>query len=669
MKRKCRIWLPKQLKEEAGNILLFGWFIGDSSSLLDVVVAFSSDESSFYNGGSMPKNVLNEANENMPSNLRDKATFTLLGCYDIRHNVNGSLSNITIGRDSCSDNGSNGRICRYSSLSCGYRIVDGLDCVSSHWIHLVHDSSSEIRLNHIHWNGEIVSQCDVHVIVYDTPLFGSHHFSSSFGNSSPQTKAPLKKPIWVDDLHKRQPMNEMETVILSLNCASASKIAYKKISMQLETSSRNFSISYFAHVLIFRISSLIWRLLATVLASLSSLYYSLTQFFYLLSSLPISSRVLVALMTILKNTWVNFRIRSCQIMYWPIFLEENDNMSISCVEHAEKASLQRHSTWSSMVIDLVLGNIIGLSLLFNTESVSSWILNFAKDFTNDILRSGCVWLMGVPAGFKLNVELAEVLGMVSLNVIQIWSTALWILASSYIVYLVRAIAVLGITFGATVSAAFVIDVVTFATFHIMALHWVVTVLYSHQIQALAALWRLFRGRKLNPLRQRLDSYGYTVKQHVVGSLLFTPLLLLLPTTSVFYIFFTITTTTINSISMLIELAISLIHATPYAEVTVWFTGRKRFPSGVWFERKESSVSCLRNNYLGIGQMFLPHYTTIFSGITASSLTTSARGILSGKRMPSKLGLDLPPRKPWIHMPLRQYWLLCCKFIVSSAKKL
>jgi len=32
-----------------------------------------------------------------------------------------------------------------------------------------------------------------------------------------------------------------------------------------------------------------------------------------------------------------------------------------------------------------------------------------------------------------------------------------------------------------------------------------------------------------------------------------------------------------------------------------------------------------------GQILLPHYKTIFSGISASSLTTSARGVLSGKR--------------------------------------
>ena len=92
-----------------------------------------------------------------------------------------------------------------------------------------------------------------------------------------------------------------------------------------------------------------------------------------------------------------------------------------------------------------------------------------------------------------------------------------------------------------------------------------------------------RGRKWNPLRQRLDSFDYTVKQHIVGSLLFTPLLLLLPTTSVFYIFFSIVDTIINLFCIVIEVTISVIHATPYIKILLWLVRPGRFPSGIWFE--------------------------------------------------------------------------------------
>lgn len=147
--------------------------------------------------------------------------------------------------------------------------------------------------------------------------------------------------------------------------------------------------------------------------------------------------------------------------------------------------------WLSLTVDLLLGNLLGLSILYNAESICSWISVFANDVTNELLRSGCVWLMGVPAGFKLNTELAAVLGVISLNAIQIWST-LWIFVSFLFIYFIRGLAVLGIVFGATVPAALIIDTVALATLHVSTLHCAMSLIYSRQIQALAALWRLFR---------------------------------------------------------------------------------------------------------------------------------------------------------------------------------
>lgn len=104
------------------------------------------------------------------------------------------------------------------------------------------------------------------------------------------------------------------------------------------------------------------------------------------------------------------------------------------------------------------------------------------------------------------------------------------------------------------------------------------------------LWITGRGRKVNPLRQRYDSYDYTVEQHIVGSLLFTPLLLLLPTTSVFYIFFTILMCIVSCACLAIDILRSIIHATPYIKIFLWLVRPRRFPSGMWFE----IISCRSN---------------------------------------------------------------------------
>lgn len=355
--------------------------------------------------------------------------------------------------------------------------------------------------------------------------------------------------------------------------------------------------------------------------------------------------------------------------------------------------------WSSIAADIFLGNVVGVALLCYADSTCSLIVNLARDVTNNILRTGCVWLMGVPAGFKLNIELTGVLGIVSLNAIQIWSTV-WFFFSFIFIYVVKALAILGILFGGTLPAAFTSDLISVASCHVSTLHWFFSLIYSSQIQALAALWRLFRGQKQNPLRKRIDSYDYIVKQHVVGSLIFTPLLLLLPTTSVFYVFFTILNSSISFIKLLIEVIISAIHATPYAKIYLWLVKRKRFPSGIWFEiischinstdcpdknfsesfdlptkilerseevvvgRSSVLVSCLHSNLMGIGELVLPHYRNIFSGFSQSVLASTFHGVLTGTRTTSTLKAGLPSPLPWMCIPYRKYWHLCHDSILT-----
>ncbi|KAK4768933.1 hypothetical protein SAY86_027083 [Trapa natans] len=89
----------------------------------------------------------------------------------------------------------------------------------------------------------------------------------------------------------------------------------------------------------------------------------------------------------------------------------------------KRTAVLRHSMGSSLAVDILLGNLIGLALLYNVKSTCSWIKDYGSDVSN-WLRTGCVWLMGVPAGFKLNTKVAAVLGTISLNVTQTLDTHL-----------------------------------------------------------------------------------------------------------------------------------------------------------------------------------------------------------------------------------------------------
>ena len=68
-------------------------------------------------------------------------------------------------------------------------------------------------------------------------------------------------------------------------------------------------------------------------------------------------------------------------------------------------------------------------------------------------------------------------------------------------------------------------------------------LYRLELYCLGSLWRLFRGKKWNVLRQRVDSAVYDADQLFVGTLLFTVLLFLLPTIGLYYVVFTLVSIT------------------------------------------------------------------------------------------------------------------------------
>ncbi|XP_022925152.1 N-acetylglucosaminyl-phosphatidylinositol biosynthetic protein gpi1 isoform X3 [Cucurbita moschata] len=570
---------------------------------------------------------------------------------------------------------------------------------SSNLVFLIFDSdkkhgNSELfwipKLDYLCWNGQKVSNCDVHVVFYDPPVYNHHYFSLQPSNSYEQENSSFKKPKWVDELQQKGSSFDLDTVILAINCAAAAK---RPLESHLHAkSSLQFSI-------VDRCYSFMWSLLAVSIASLSTLFYMTFQLSYKLHSLGLQLWTSDVVSKIFMTSYNNAHIRCCQILYWPIILQECGVGFLSNVEYEEKVALQRHSMWSSIAADIFLGNVVGVALLCYADSTCSLIVNLARDVTNNILRTGCVWLMGVPAGFKLNIELTGVLGIVSLNAIQIWSTV-WFFFSFIFIYVVKALAILGILFGGTLPAAFTSDLISVASCHVSTLHWFFSLIYSSQIQALAALWRLFRGQKQNPLRKRIDSYDYIVKQHVVGSLIFTPLLLLLPTTSVFYVFFTILNSSISFIKLLIEVIISAIHATPYAKIYLWLVKRKRFPSGIWFEiischinstgcpdknfsenvdlptkilerseevvvgRSSVLVSCLHSNLMGIGELVLPHYRNIFSGFSQSVLASTFHGVLTGTRTTSTLKAGLPSPLPWMCIPYRKYWHLCHDSILT-----
>lgn len=80
-----------------------------------------------------------------------------------------------------------------------------------------------------------------------------------------------------------------------------------------------------------------------------------------------------------------------------------------------------YNTLCLLAIDIALGILVGSLLLLYSQEVIAFV-HSANDFlTNRILRSQIRWLMGWPAGFKLNDELDHSIGTIFLFYLDRWT--------------------------------------------------------------------------------------------------------------------------------------------------------------------------------------------------------------------------------------------------------
>ncbi|KAH9734350.1 N-acetylglucosaminyl transferase component family protein / Gpi1 family protein [Citrus sinensis] len=549
MRKQCRIWWLKHLSStepSSSYTFLFGWFVSCTPASLDIVVALARDDSSLSGCQSSLKEILCDTNGSMAVTLQGKSMFSLLGQCAVYPSDNDQLFRIGVGDSD-----------QRKYYTCGTAYELNREEIFTVFLN---------RITYIGMGDRCCIAMSVYVILYETPRYGAHHFSLSFWNSSEKVKIFLKKHKWIDELHQKQPLSELDAVILAMNSATASQMVFERHARCLGVAIIGCVYGFVVHDILY---------FPSVYSYLSEFWITIVDMHYIKS--------------LFNTAWINIQI-CC---------------GLSRVEYAEKAALHKHSMWSSLAVDVLL-------------------------------------LKGVHAGFKLNTELAGVLGMISLHAIQIWS-ALWFFMDALLLYLVKGLAMLGILFGMTVPAAFIRDMIVLVTLHVSTLHWVMSLLYSQQITSISSFMALVQ---------------YTLKQHIVGSLIFTPLLLLLPT-SVFYIFFTMMNSSISLVCMLIEVVISIMHATPYINIELWLVRRRRFPAGIWFEivschgssdnppeivsldtisspsknslhlenisgRSHVLVSILHSNFLTVGEglVQISHFFQIHTAVTSESVDYS-----------------------------------------------
>ena len=182
--------------------------------------------------------------------------------------------------------------------------------------------------------------------------------------------------------------------------------------------------------------------------------------------------------------------------------------------------------------DIIIGIAIGSFIIENSDYVAAQVESIVDSWFIDGLQRMICWLMDYPAGLKLNGDLALFLGDLFLWIIDYWAECM----KSIRPLLPHVIQVIGFSSfaGASMPISLFSDLLSILTIHVYAFYIASARIYNWQLTIIVSLFHLFRGKKRNVLRNRIDSCDYDLDQLLLGTILFTLLTFLLPTVGVFY---------------------------------------------------------------------------------------------------------------------------------------
>uniref|UniRef100_A0A8C1JWH5 Phosphatidylinositol glycan anchor biosynthesis, class Q n=1 Tax=Cyprinus carpio TaxID=7962 RepID=A0A8C1JWH5_CYPCA len=282
---------------------------------------------------------------------------------------------------------------------------------------------------------------------------------------------------------------------------------------------------------------------------------------------------------VLKMLFISSKLSTCvQSVYRAVHFRTvfSPKKAGTHVEFMRKANI-----FVSFLVDIALGLLL-ISWLYRENRISKLAdtLVPVADRVAKELQELLEWLMGAPAGLKMNRALDQVLGRFFLYHIHLWISYIHLMSPfiERILWYVGLSACLGLTFALSVLS----DIVALLTFHIYCFYVYGARLYCLTIYGLSSLWRLFRGKKWNVLRQRVDSCSYDLDQLFIGTLLFTILLFLLPTTALYYLVFTLLRLVVVLFQGVIHLSVDFINSFPLFAIGLRICRPYRLAEGVKF---------------------------------------------------------------------------------------
>jgi MFS family permease len=132
------------------------------------------------------------------------------------------------------------------------------------------------------------------------------------------------------------------------------------------------------------------------------------------------------------------------------------------------------------------------------------------------------------------------MGTVGVTVVEVWQSVVYglvRLGGNYNLW--RALfGVFGVL-GASTMFGLVVDAFYFFFFHVFFIYLGIVRLWDAGLQAIRTTWQLFRGKKMNILKSRVDGHDYDLEQLLLGTVFFSIFAFLVPTIFVFFVTLTL----------------------------------------------------------------------------------------------------------------------------------
>ncbi|KAH8727078.1 N-acetylglucosaminyl transferase component-domain-containing protein [Phaeosphaeriaceae sp. PMI808] len=285
-------------------------------------------------------------------------------------------------------------------------------------------------------------------------------------------------------------------------------------------------------------------------------------------------------------------IRLQQFCYWPIqyLTLRKSKASWGSITNSHPDYIRFYNSLWLVANDIIMGIALGSHIIENSELAATWVDTIFSTWSVDGLRRMIVWLMGWPGGLKLNTELADFLGDLFLWVIEYWAGCISLLRP-HLPILIQLVGYSAFA-GATMPISLFLDLVSLLTLHIYSFYIASARIFHWQLTIMISLFHLFRGKKRNVLRNRIDSCDYDLDQLLLGTILFTLQFFLLPTVFVFYLTFACARVAVITLKAALEIGLACLNHFPLFAVMLRIKDPGRLPGGISFELQDISQQSL-----------------------------------------------------------------------------